>query len=196
MRTGIFAGCATACLLTMITARAQQPITEPPTPLTQPAIAFDSMGQRALEATLRTAVLNGAPDTPVTDARIVLRNVSQQFYNYVSGHATFYDASGVRCGDGLFKTEAFAPNEAVEVDTPGVHITCAVASWRVVATDLLPRALPPGSGATGMSNGTSNGPPVNLVISIDGEEHPIQLGKPLVLNVGDRQRAIVVRGAP
>jgi hypothetical protein len=39
-------------------------------------------------------------------------------------------------------------------------------------------------------------PTVNLIISIDGEEHPIQLGKPLVLNLGDRQRTLVVRGAP
>jgi len=178
----------------MITARAQQPTTttvEPPTPLTQPATAFDLQGQRALEGTLRTTSLNGAPDNPVSDARIILRNVSQLFYNYVSGHATFYDAAGVRCGEGLFKTDALAPNEAVEVDTPGVHITCAAVSWRIVATDLLPRTIPPGS-----VSGTTSAATFNLVISIDGEEHPLQLGKPLVLNLGDRQRAIVVRSAP
>jgi hypothetical protein len=39
-------------------------------------------------------------------------------------------------------------------------------------------------------------PTANLVISIDGEEHPIQLGKPMVLTLADRQRTIVVRTAP
>lgn len=172
-------------------ARAQQPTTtvEPPTSINQPAVAYDAQSQRVLEATMRTTPLNGAIDNPISDTRIVLRNVSQQFYNYVSGHATFYDASGVRCGEGLFKTDAFAPNESVEVDTPGVHITCAAVSWRIVATDLLPRTVPLPS--TPAVSGVTN-----LVISIDGEEHPIQLGKPLVLNVGDRRRAIVVRAAP
>jgi hypothetical protein len=188
----ILAVCATG-LLFALGARGQQPAAvavEPPVPLTQVALAYDSQGQRALEATLRSTVLNGAPDTPVTNTRIVLRNVSQQFYNYVSGHATFYDASGVRCGEGLFKTDTFAPNELVEVDIPGLRITCAAASWRIMAGDLLPRIQLP------TVLGPSVRPPLNLVISIDGEEHPIQLGKPLVVSLGDKQRAIVVRGAP
>ena len=192
MKTRTFAGCAIIFLLAAICVRAQQTTTavDPPTPIAQPAVAFDAQGQRALEATLRTTSLNGAIDNPVSDTRIVLRNVGQQFYNYVSGHATFYDGSGVRCGDGLFKTDAFAPNESVEVDTPGVHITCAAASWRIVATDLLPRTAPL------ESTTTAGVQPFNLVINIDGEEHPIQLGKPLVLNVGDRRRSITVRTAP
>jgi hypothetical protein len=180
-------------LLFALGARGQQPAAvavEPPVPLTQVALAYDSQGQRALEATLRTTVLNGAPDAPVTNTRIVLRNVSQQFYNYASGHVTFYDASGVRCGEGLFKTDTFAPNELVEVDTPGLRITCAAASWRIMAGDLLPRLQLP------TVLGPLARPPLNLVISIDGEEHPIQLGKPLVVSLGDKQRAIVVRGAP
>jgi len=36
----------------------------------------------------------------------------------------------------------------------------------------------------------------NLVIVIDGEEHPIQLDKPLVLTLGERRRTLVVRAAP
>ena len=191
MRTSIFTGCLALCLLSLIEARAQQPTVtavEPPTPLTQAAVAFDSDGQRAFEATLRSTALNGTPDAPVTNAWIVLRNTSQRFYNLVSGHVTFYDSSGVRCGEGLFKTDAFAPNESVEVDTPGIRITCAPASWRIVGRDLLPRISP--------TTGALMAPTVNLVISIDGEEHPIQLGKPLVLNLGDRQRTLVVRGAP
>ena len=192
MRTRIFAGCAALCVLCLVDARAQQPTVtavEPPTPLTQPAVAFDSDGQRALEATLRTTGLNGAPDTPVTNTWIVLRNTSQRFYNLVTGVVTFYDSSGIRCGEGLFKTDAFAPNESVEVDTPGIRITCAPASWRIVGSHLLPRISP-----NAISTLTAS--TVNLVISIDGEEHPIQLGKPLVLNLGDRQRTVMVRGAP
>ena len=190
MTTRMFVGCVTFCLLTSFCCFAQQPSTvvEPPAPLTEAAFALNSQGQRVVEGTLRTTSLHGAPDTPVTNTAIILRNVTQQFYNYVSGHATFYDASGVRCGDGLFKTDAFAPNEAVEVDTPGIRITCAAVSWRIVALDLLPRI-------TVVELGTSV-PPINLVLSIDGDEHPLQLGKPLVLNLGDKKRAIVVRGAP
>jgi len=180
------------CLLSLTGTRAQQPITpvvEPPTPLTQAAVAFDWDGQRALEATLRTTALNGAPDTPVTNTRIVLRNTSQHFYNLVTGHVTFYDSAGVRCGEGLFRTDAFAPNESVEVDTPGIRIMCTPATWRIVGNDLLPRLNPNAIPVTAAQT-------VNLVISIDGEEHPIQLGKPLVLNLGDKQRTLTVRGAP
>ncbi len=191
MTTRTFVGCVTVCLLAFFSCYAQQPTTtvvEPPTPLTQPAYALNSQGQRVLEGTLRTTALHGAPDTPVTNTAIILRNMTQTFYNYISGHVTFYDASGVRCGDGLFKTDAFAPNEAAEVDTPGIRITCVPTTWRIVALDLLPRITPVELGTTV--------PPINLVISIDGEEHPLQLGRPLVLNLGDKKRAIVVRGAP
>jgi hypothetical protein len=188
--TRMFVGCVAVCL-GFLPAYAQQPanVVEPPAPLTQPAFALDSQGQRAFEGTLRTTSLHGAPDTPVTNTVIVLHNVNQQFYDYVSGHATFYDASGVRCGEGLFKSDAFAPNELVEVDTPGIRITCAPVSWRIASLNLVPRLNPP------IVLGTSV-PPLNMVISIDGEEHPIQLGKPLVLTLGDKRRAIVVRGAP
>jgi hypothetical protein len=37
--------------------------------------------------------------------------------------------------------------------------------------------------------------PLNFVISIDGETHPIQLDKPLTLTLGERRRTIVVRAA-
>jgi hypothetical protein len=39
-------------------------------------------------------------------------------------------------------------------------------------------------------------PPANLLIAIDGEEHPIQLNNPLVVKLGNRQRRIVIRAAP
>ena len=38
--------------------------------LTEPAVAFDASGAAALEATLRTTALNGAPDAPVLSVMI------------------------------------------------------------------------------------------------------------------------------
>lgn len=171
--------------------RAQQSkaVSEQRVPLSQAAIAMDASGAPALEATLRTTALNGAPDSPVTNVRIVVRNESSAFLTYASGAVTFYDGTGVRCGEGLFKLDALAENEAADTDAPGLRITCSPSTWRIVATNLVPRLAeqtllaPSGSGA-------------KLVISIDGEEHPIQLGKPMVLNVGEKQKTITVRAAP
>jgi hypothetical protein len=157
-------------------------------PLTEPAIALDR-GVPALEGTLRTTALVGAPDNPVTNIRLVIKNVSSTPYNYVSGLVSFYDASGVRCGEGIFKADVLALNESVETDTPGIRVRCAPASWRIVANDLLPR-LSPGVAALETVR------PTNLIINIDGEEHPIQLDRPLVLRFGERQRTVIVRQAP
>jgi hypothetical protein len=155
-------------------------------PLTQTAIALDATGAAALEGTLRTTVLNGAPDAPVMNVRLVLKNVSSSSLTYVSGLVAFYDGSGVRCGEGVFKVDALAQNESAETDAPGLRVTCAPAAWRIVATSLVPRVAESSPAAA-----TSN-----LIISIDGEEHPIQLGKPLVLNLGEKQKTIIVRAAP
>lgn len=157
-------------------------------PLTEPAVALDR-GAPALEGTLRTTALAGAPDNPVTNIRLVIKNVSSIPYNYVSGLVSFYDASGVRCGDGVFKADVLALNESVETDTPGIRVRCAPATWRIVANDLLPR-LSPGVAAVETMR------PTNLVISVDGEDHPIQLDRPLVLRFGERQRTLIVRQAP
>src|SRR6185436_9608736 len=53
--------------------------------LTESAIALDASGTSALEATLRTTALNGAPDTPVTNIRMIVRNRSAMPYAFVSG---------------------------------------------------------------------------------------------------------------
>jgi hypothetical protein len=119
----------------------------------------------------------------------VLKNVSQNFYDFVSGHVTFYDSTNVRCGEGVVKAGVFAPNEAVESDTPGIRITCSPATWRLVSTHLVPRS-PENISSTPVSAAS------NLLISIDGEEHPLQLGKPMTLTLGNRQRTIVVRAVP
>src|SRR6184192_1712101 len=117
---------------------AQQP-TEPRVALNEAATASDAKGAAAIVARLLTTVLNGSEDSPVTNARIVVKNIGANFYTYVSGWATFYDSSAVRCGEGLFKLDALAPNESAEVDTPGLRLRCSPSTWRIVATNLMMR---------------------------------------------------------
>ncbi|HWN08920.1 MAG TPA: hypothetical protein VNO50_06510 [Pyrinomonadaceae bacterium] len=167
--------------------------TEKAVALTQAAVALDGSGASALEATLKTTALNGAVDSPVTNIRMVVRNTSGIAYAYVSGQVTFYDAAGVRCAEGLFKADAVAPDESFEADAPGIRIRCAPATWRIVATNLLPRVSP---NSISTSSGSAPSSSLNLIISIDGEEHPIQIDKPMVLTMGDSKRTIVVRPAP
>src|SRR2546421_118885 len=176
---------------------AQQP-TEQRAALNEAATASDGKAAAAIEARLLTTVLNGSEDSPVTNVRIVVKNVSANFYTYVSGWATFYDSSAVRCGEGLFKLDALAPNESAEVDTPGLRLHCSPASWRIVATNLLSRnadfapiAAPPPVEAV-----VEKPPPVNFIISIDGEQHPIQVNNPIVLKLGNRNRKIVLKPVP
>jgi hypothetical protein len=175
---------------------AQEPAagsTEKRVALTETAVAIDGSGAPALEATLKTTALNGAEDSPVTNTRLVVKNSSGVSYAFVSGLVTFYDGAGVRCGEGLYKADALAVGEAFETDPPGIRIRCAPSTWRIVANNLLPRVAPNGplSAVT-----TASRAGLNLVISVDGEEHPIQLDKPMVLTLGDRQRTIVLREAP
>jgi len=159
-------------------------------PLTEAAVAFDAGGVPALEATLRTTALSGAPDTPVTNIRMVVRNKSTLPYAFVSGSVTFYDAAGIRCGEGVFKADTVGVDESFETDSPGLRIRCEAATWRIVATNLLPR-LPPNAPITALAR-----VPSNLIISIDGETHPIQLDRPLTLTLGEKRRTIIVRTAP
>jgi hypothetical protein len=122
---------------------------------------------------------------------MVVKNSSTVSYAFVSGLVTFYDTSGVRCGEGLFKADALAVGEALETDTPGIRIRCAPSTWRIIATNLLPRVVPMVENTAPVSRSTTN-----LTISIDGEEHPLQIDRPLVLTLGNAQRTIVVRPAP
>src|SRR6266436_4516400 len=153
---------------------AAQPAAEQRAALTEPAAASDARGAPAIEARLSTTMLNGSDDSPVTNVRLVVKNTGANFYNYVTGWATFYDSGAVRCGEGLFKLDALAPNESAETDTPGLRLRCTPASWRIVATNLLTRtydaakpteAAPP-SAETPVVEKTA---PVNFIISIDGE---------------------------
>ena len=158
--------------------------------LTQPAVALDGSGAPALEATLRTTALNGAPETPVSNIRMIVKNRSTLPYAFVSGSVTFYDAAGVRCGEGVFKADSLGVDESFETDAPGTRIRCEATTWRIVAHNLVPR-VPPNAPIAELSRA-----PSNLVISIDGETHPIQLDKPLTLTLGERRRTIIVRSAP
>ena len=180
-------------LATALCATAQQTATSSPEKsvlLTEKAVAFDGNGAPALEATLSTTAINASSDTPVTNIRIVVKNASAISYAFVAGLVTFYDGAGVRCGEGVFKADALSVNESFETDTPGIRIRCTPVSWRIVATNLLPRVVP---GATTIPSSSGASAANNLIISVDGEQHPIQLDKPMILNLGDKQRTIIVR---
>lgn len=180
-------------------------------PLAEAAQVYDAAGRFAVEARLRTTALAATPDAPARNIQMVVTNRSLFFYSYVTGWATFYDASGVRCGEGLWKTVAFAPNESVEVDTPGLRLTCAPATWRVTASNLLtgtrdlsqpeqptaPPATEVQPPAPTPPQGTNRAATLpRLEININGRTLPLQLGNPLEIVVGQERVQIVVNPAP
>jgi len=182
-----------------IAVAAQQP--EQRAALTDATIAFDAKGAPGIEARLLTTVLNGSPDSPVTNVRLVIKNPTANSYTYVTGFVTFYDAAAVRCGEGLFKVDALAPSESAEVDAPGLRVRCSPATWRIVATNLLTRltdtAKPIEAAPAPVEPAVVEKPaPTNFIISIDGEQHPIQVNNPIVLKLGNRNRKIVLRQVP
>lgn len=182
-----------------IAVAAQQPA-EQRVALSEAAAGFDSKGAPAIEGKLLTTVLNGSDDSPVTNVRVVVKNTSSNSYTYVSGWATFYDAGAVRCGEGLFKVDALAPGEAAETDTPGLRLKCTPTSWRIVANNLITRtadkAQEPVAAPPPVEAIQEKPAPVNFIISIDGAKYPIQVGNPMVLKLGNRNRKIVLRPAP
>jgi|ERR1041384_49058 hypothetical protein len=181
--------CSVLCVSAQETTPVVGALNEKRVALTEPAVALDASGAAALEATLRTTALNGAPETPVTNIRMIVRNRSAMPYAFVSGSVTFYDSAGVRCGEGVFKADALAVDESFETDTPGIRIRCEVATWRLVASHLVPR-MPPNAPIGALTR-----TPSNFVISIDGETHPIQLDRPLMLTLGEKRRTIIVKTA-
>jgi hypothetical protein len=179
------------------TVAAQQP-TEQRVALNEAATGFDAKGAAAIEARLSTQVLNGSDDSPVTNVRVVVKNISSNFYTYVTGWATFYDANAVRCGEGLFKIDALAPGESAETDTPGLRLRCTPASWRIAVTNLLTRTADTAKEPVSAPVETvSEKPaPINFIISVDGEEHPIQVNNPIVLKLGTKKRKLILRPVP
>src|SRR2546426_3029098 len=112
--------CGAVFALSVVVVSAQQETTrasEQRVPLTQTAIALDARGTAALEGTLRTTALNGAPDAPVMNVRLVVKNVSMYFLTYVSGLATFYDGGGVRCGEGHLRRKTWPDRKRSEEHT-------------------------------------------------------------------------------
>jgi hypothetical protein len=196
--------CIIFIALASVNIRAQQQQTgEQRVALTEQAAASDVEGRAALAGRLRTTDLKGAIDSPVTNVRLVLENRSQFFYNYVSGWATFYDAEGVRCGEGLFKLDALAIGEAAETDTPGLRLTCAPTTWRIVATNLLTRSTdvakpnepaPAPDTQTATGNGMVTAMP-ELEINIDGKTLPLQLGNPVEINTRRKSKVRIVVSA-
>ena len=195
-RIGLLVSLIASCSILTL---AQQP-GEQRAALNEPAIALDAKSAPALEARLLTQVLNGADDSPVTNIKLSVKNTTSNSYTYVSGWATFYDANAMRCGEGLFKVDALAPQEVAEVDTPGLRLRCSPQSWRVVATNLMTRTVDiakPTEPAPPVEAAVPERPaPMNFVISIDGEEHPVQVNNPITLRLGNRSYKIVLRSAP
>jgi hypothetical protein len=138
--------------------------------------------------------------------RLVVTNSSPSVYTYVAGWATFYDADGVRCGEGLFKVNAMTPGEAAETDTPGIRLVCSPSTWRILATNLLTTsgetANPPVPSNASAAQMPAPPPPAPanivqaLVLSIDGEVHPIQIGNPIVIRTGRKAITLVLKQAP
>ncbi|HEX3228569.1 MAG TPA: hypothetical protein VHQ95_06355, partial [Pyrinomonadaceae bacterium] len=185
--------------LSVVVGFAQQP-NEQRAALNETVIALDAKSAPALEAHLLTQVLNGAEDSPVTNIKLSVKNTTANFYTYVSGWVTFYDANALRCGDGLFKIDALAPQESAEVDTPGLRLRCSPQSWRVVATNLMTRTVDiakPFEPAPPVQAAVPERPaPMNFVISVDGQDYPIQVNNPMVVRLGNRNRRIVLRQVP
>ena len=178
---------------------AQQPA-EQRAALSEAAAGLDAKGAPAIEGKLVTTVLNGSDDSPVTNVRVVVKNTSSNFYTYVTGWATFYDSGAVRCGEGLFKVDALAPGESSETDTPGLRLKCTPTSWRIVANNLITRTADTATAVLAAPPPAEPAPekpaPVNFIISIDGAKYPIQVGNPIVLKLGNRNRKIILRPVP
>jgi hypothetical protein len=199
-----------------IGARAQQSATTQPAQaateqrvqLTETAIAFDTLGRTALAGRLRTTALSGALDAPVRNVQLVIENRSTEFFTYVSGWATFYDAAGVRCGEGLFKVDALAPAESAETDSPGLRLTCAPSAWRLTATNLLTRlgdAAKPFERVPPLPSETSTPPavpsdttsaPLFVNLTIEGNMYRVPLGSTLVIPVNNKRTRITVSASP
>ncbi|HYP00902.1 MAG TPA: hypothetical protein VER76_11980 [Pyrinomonadaceae bacterium] len=184
--------------------------------LTEAATAFDASGRVALSGRLRTTALAGTQDAPARNVLLTVENRSGFFYNYVSGSATFYDAGGVRCGEGMWKVGTLAVGETAEVDTPGLRLTCTPTTWRIVAVNLLTRstdvakpdqpapattdpAIAPASPTPGTAPPATNAPAsamTRLEININGKTLPLQLGNPIEIVVGNERVQIVVNPVP
>ena len=166
------------------------------------ATALDAQGRTALAGQLLTQALAGTADTPVRNARFIIENRGAVFLVYVSGSVTFYDERGVRCGEGQFTLNALAAGERAETDAPGLRLTCAPRSWRIVAKDLLPRAAErislPASEETPQSFAPTPAETPALLpleITVDDKVYNAPIGSTLEVSVRRRRVRITVRAA-
>lgn len=175
--------------------------------LTEIALARGAAGEVLLAGTLRAAPSAGTPESPIQNVRFIVENRSPAQYSYLSGRVTFYDAAGVRCGEGLFTANSLVSGERAEVDGPGLRLTCAPVAWRIAPVALLSGSTGATPGASGNSNpNTSSGmavtslPPApvqRLSIEINGTILPVQLGNPIEVEVkGERVRIVVTNARP
>lgn len=208
--------CAVLVACSAVQTRAQQTaggggatVVEQPVSLTAPAVALDAQGREALSGRLLTTSLQGSPDSPIPNIRLTVENISPFFYEYVSGRVTFYDAQGVRCGEGLFKFDVLAPRETAQTDTPGLRLGCAPSAWRVVATNLLTRTsdtakpgepTPATNDATvqpASTGATETAQPLQFVnLNIDGTIYRVPLGSTVSVPVSRKKININVSAAP
>jgi hypothetical protein len=191
-----------------VVARAQEATTvqqrpvEQPVAIAQKAVALDSAGREALTASLLTTTLQGTPEAPIKNIRFVIENRSASFYTYVSGTVTFYKEGGIRCGEGLFALNALAPGESAEVDTPGLRLECAPASWRIVAANLMTRA----ADAAQVVVTQAAPPPVQpaqppaapspLYLTVDGQQYQMPVNSTLEIPVRKRRIKITLSAQP
>ncbi len=178
----------------------QDAMTEQRVALDGQTIAMDSMGRAAIAGQLLTRTLSGTPDAPVKNARFIIENRSAFFYNYASGSVTFYDERGVRCGEGQFTLSALAPGEQAETDAPGLRLTCAPITWRLVAKDLVPRVndklMPVEEAAQPETPAPVNVPAMlPLEIVVDDKVYNAPMGSTLEVPVRKRRVKITVRSA-
>jgi hypothetical protein len=113
---------------------------------------------------------------------------------------TFYDERGVRCGEGLFTLNALAPNEQAETDAPGLRLSCAPRTWRIVANNLLTRTSETAKPIEKAAEPTQPAPvstPVMqaLEITVDDQVYNAPLGSTLEVPVKKKRVKITVRSA-
>jgi hypothetical protein len=188
---------------------AQQPVaaqdagTERRVSLEEQPVALDALGRVAIAGQLLTKALNGAPGAPMKNARFIIENRSQVFYTYVTGSVTFYDERGVRCGEGQFTLNALAPNEQAETDAPGLRLSCAPRTWRIVANNLLTRSSEIAKPVEQAAEPTQPAQPVpvttpqmqSVEITVDDQVYNAPLGSTLEIPVKKKRIKITVRSA-
>src|SRR5688500_20276538 len=70
--------------------------------LNEVAVAHDNDNVAALQGTLRTTSLNGSPESPVTNIRLIIKKTTGTPTPLFSGAEPSTDSTGIAAGDGSF----------------------------------------------------------------------------------------------